>query len=95
MLSQTAEYALRAVLFLADRPNGQPVRVEEIGGVLGMPSAYLSKILNTLVRARILTSLRGRHGGVRVDLLAEYVIQDNRFGNAVVGGLGITVPVER
>lgn len=71
MLSQTAEYALRAVLYLADRPNGQPVRVEEIGGVLGMPSPYLSKILNTLARARILTSLRGRHGGFQLAVAPE------------------------
>ncbi len=71
MLSQTAEYALRAVLYLADRSNGQPVRVDEIGGVLGMPAAYLSKILNTLVRARILSSLRGRHGGFQLAVAPE------------------------
>jgi len=36
----------------------------------------------------------GPHADVRVDLLAEYVVQHNRFGNAFVGGLGVTVPVE-
>jgi hypothetical protein len=42
-----------------------------------------------------LLGLRGREGGVRIDLVAEYAIQNNRFGNAVVGGLGVTVPVEQ
>ncbi len=42
-----------------------------------------------------LLGLRGPQGGVRVDLLAEYVIQNNRFGDAVIGGLGVTVPVAR
>jgi Rrf2 family protein len=69
VLSQTAEYALRAVLYLADR--NEPVRVEEIGAVLGIPASYLSKTLNTLVRARILTSLRGRHGGFQLAVAPE------------------------
>jgi hypothetical protein len=42
-----------------------------------------------------LLGVRGPQGDVRVDLLAEYVIQNNRYGNAVVGGLGVTVPVAR
>lgn len=71
MLSQTAEYALRAVIYLADRPNGQPVRVDEIGDVLGIPPSYLSKTLNTLARARILNSLRGRHGGFQLAVAPE------------------------
>lgn len=63
MLSQTAEYALRAVLFLAERHEPGPVRVEEMAAALGIPANYLSKTLATLVRARVLTSLRGPHGG--------------------------------
>lgn len=69
MLSQTAEYALRAVLYLADRP--EPVRVEEVGAVLGIPPSYLSKTLNILVRARVLKSLRGRHGGFQLAVAPE------------------------
>jgi len=71
MLSQTAEYALRAVLYLANRDDGQPVRVDEIGAALGIPANYLSKTLNTLVRARVLASLRGPHGGFRLAVAAE------------------------
>jgi hypothetical protein len=33
--------------------------------------------------------------GVRVDFTAEYVVQHNRYGNAFVGGLGLTVPVNQ
>jgi Rrf2 family protein len=71
MLSQTAEYALRAVLYLANRARGGPVRVDEIGSALGIPANYLSKTLNTLVRARVLSSLRGPHGGFRLAVAAE------------------------
>lgn len=71
MLSQTAEYALRAVLFLAERQDQGPVRVDQIAAALGIPANYLSKTLNTLVRARVLTSLRGPHGGFRLAVAAE------------------------
>jgi Rrf2 family protein len=71
MLSQTAEYALRAVLYLAEQPHGRPVRVDEIGDALGIPANYLSKTLATLVRLRILASLRGPHGGFRLAVAPE------------------------
>lgn len=69
MLSQTAEYALRAVLYLADK--GEPVGADEISAVLGIPSAYLAKTLHALVRARVLRSLRGRHGGFLLAVAPE------------------------
>jgi len=71
MLSQTAEYALRAVLYLAEQPHGRPVRVDEIGDALGIPANYLSKTLATLVRLRVLASLRGPHGGFRLAVAPE------------------------
>lgn len=70
MLTQTAEYALRAVLYLAAHPN-RPVRVEEMSDALGISSSYLSKTLQTLARGRVLNSLRGRHGGFQLAVAAE------------------------
>ena len=62
MLSRTAEYALRAVLFLADR--GEPTNVELIAERLDVPRNYLSKILHRLAREGVLSSTRGQ-GGVK------------------------------
>ena len=74
MLSQTAEYALRAVLYVADHATGRPVRVAEMADALGIPRNYLSKILHQLAHNGVLVSLRGRAGGfqlgVRPDRLA-------------------------
>lgn len=64
MLSRTAEYALRAVLFLTDR--GEPTNVELIAERLGVPRNYLSKILHRLAREGVLTSTRGQGGGFRL-----------------------------
>ena len=64
MLSRTAEYALRAVLFLAD--SGEPANVERIAERLRVPRNYLSKTLHGLAREGVLASTRGQRGGFRL-----------------------------
>jgi Rrf2 family iron-sulfur cluster assembly transcriptional regulator len=68
MLSQTAEYALRAVFYLAEHGGAdpQPTRADEIAGNLGIPANYLSKTLQSLVKQRVLHSVRGPRGGFRL-----------------------------
>ena len=66
MLSQTAEYALRAVLHLAQYSGQRPVRVGEMATQLRIPHNYLSKILHQLARAGVLLSLRGKAGGFQL-----------------------------
>ena len=63
MLSQTVEYALRAVVYLANRP-GESARTSEIAELTKVPPAYLSKVLQALSREEIVTSRRGIGGGV-------------------------------
>lgn len=66
MLSQTAEYALRAVLTIAAEPSGAAVGASRIATVLRIPSNYLSKTLHQLARAKVLESTRGKLGGFRL-----------------------------
>ncbi len=73
MLSQSAEYALRAVFYLAEHGDGEPVRVNDVAEALDMPRNYLSKLLHVLVRAGVLASMRGPHGGFRLALPPENV----------------------
>ena len=61
MLSQTAEYAMRAVVHLA-RQEG-PCTVENIAKATKIPISYLAKIMQQLSRAGMATSQRGLHGG--------------------------------
>ena len=63
MLSQTAEYALRTVLFIAGHADEGPARAEEMAASLRIPRTYLSKTLHRLAQAGVLTSTRGRGGG--------------------------------
>jgi len=63
VLSTTADHALRAVLYLAQRPRGEVASAIEIADAIGAPRNYLSKTLHTLTRAGVTTSLPGRGGG--------------------------------
>ena len=66
ILSQTAVYALRACLTLADSQDDGPVTVDEIFTRLSVPRNYLSKILHALAREDILSSTRGPGGGFQL-----------------------------
>jgi Rrf2 family protein len=63
MLSQTSEYALRAVLVLAGRYGIGSMSADEIADATGAPRNYLAKTLNQLVKEGILSSSRGPLGG--------------------------------
>ncbi len=63
MLSQTVEYALRAVVHLANvAPD--PATTDQIAKITRVPKAYLSKVLQSLVRGGIVHSQRGLGGGM-------------------------------
>lgn len=66
MLSGTAEYAVRATLYIAQNDRTQLVQVDRIAEALGVPRNYLSKILHSLAKQGILDSTRGPHGGFRL-----------------------------
>lgn len=63
MFSQTVEYALRAVIHLADRaPHAQTTA--QIAEVTKVPQAYLSKVLQGLRQAGLVHAQRGIGGGI-------------------------------
>lgn len=62
MISQTAEYALRAIVYLAMN-TGNAFTTQQISLQTKVPPAYLSKVLQSLVRARLVQSQRGLGGG--------------------------------
>lgn len=63
MLSNTADYAIRAILVLARHYGGRPVHAEEIAAATGAPRNYLAKTLNALAKAHVVRSTRGPQGG--------------------------------
>ena len=62
MISQTLEYALRAVVTLAQN-QGKACTSQRISELTKVPAPYLSKLMQLLVRGGLVQSQRGLHGG--------------------------------
>ncbi|WP_221090762.1 Rrf2 family transcriptional regulator [Deinococcus aquaedulcis] len=66
MFSQTAEYALRAAVTLAQQPE-RPFTAAELAHQTGVPSPHLLKVMGQLARAGVVRALRGKREGYRLD----------------------------
>jgi Rrf2 family protein len=73
MLTQTTDYALRALIYLAHDPDDAYHQTRDLARALNVPSNYLGKILQLLGHARIVESQRGMNGGFRIARLPEQV----------------------
>lgn len=72
MISQTTEYALRAVVYLAENQSGGQT-TEQIAKFTQIPAAYLSKVLQQLTRASLVQSQRGLRGGFTLKRAPEKI----------------------
>lgn len=64
MLSHTSKYAIRALIFLELYSNPEKkVGIREISEKLEIPSPFLGKILQVLVKHKFLNSTKGPNGG--------------------------------
>lgn len=70
MISRTAEYALRAIVCLADQ-KGNALTTQQIAEFTRVPAGYLSKVLQALGRAELVVSQRGLHGGFSLGAAPE------------------------
>ena len=72
MLSQTVEYALRAMVSLG-MGETRAQTAQEIAKASRVPLDYLSKILSSLARAGLVTAQRGRGGGFTATRSADEI----------------------
>ncbi|MFQ6616344.1 MAG: RrF2 family transcriptional regulator [Fidelibacterota bacterium] len=66
LFSKSVEYAIQAMIYLTRKESDRPVMIREIAESYGIPQQFLSKIVQTLVKHRILRAVRGRKGGVNL-----------------------------
>ena len=62
MLSQTVEYSLRAIVWLASHAD-DPQTNQQIAEATLVPAGYLAKVMQALGRGGLVTAQRGKHGG--------------------------------
>jgi Rrf2 family protein len=64
MLSNTCKYALRALIYLGkNSEQDHRIGIKKISEDLGLSSPFLGKILQNLVKQKLLVSTKGPNGG--------------------------------
>lgn len=68
MFSKTCEYAIKTMVFIKTmEPKGIHIGLKLIAQTIDSPQAFTAKILQRLVRADLLQSIRGPHGGFKIN----------------------------
>jgi len=73
MLTRRAKYGLMALVYLAERPTGQPVLIEDLSRDERIPQKYLERILLDMKRRGFLQSRKGRGGGYMLNKPASEI----------------------
>jgi len=67
MLSNTCKYALRALIYLGKYSEGNKrIGIKKISEELSLSSPFLGKILQNLVKQKLLVSTKGPNGGFAI-----------------------------
>jgi Rrf2 family protein len=65
-LTRAADYAIRVMVCLAAQPAGSRVLLPVLAEATDAPGSFLSKVLQALSRARLISSRRGQSGGFAI-----------------------------
>lgn len=72
-ITKQADYALRAMYFLAHLPPNQRAATSQIADEQGIPPSFLAKIISQLSIAGLIHTSRGARGGVSLAVSPEKV----------------------
>lgn len=64
-LTQFSDYSLRILIYLGLRPDALAT-IEEIATAYGISESHLTKVAHRLGQLGIIVTVRGRHGGMRL-----------------------------
>lgn len=99
MFSKACEYGIKASIYIAlNSYDGKRVSLKEIAKEVNSPEAFTAKILQDLVRHKIINSVKGAYGGFEIDKENIASIKLAQIVNAIDGdgiyhgcGLGLDV----
>jgi len=66
LYSKSAEYAIQAMIYLAEKNTSEPIMISKIAKEYNIPYQFLAKIMQILVKQRLVVATRGRKGGVNL-----------------------------
>ena len=71
LISTKGRYALRVMIDLAEHRSGEFISLKEIAQRQEISEKYLESIIRTLVKAKVVESLRGKGGGYQLTKAPE------------------------
>jgi Rrf2 family protein len=72
-ITRQADYAIRAMLYLANLQPGERAATSQIAENKKIPSSFLAKIISQLSIAGLIHTSRGAHGGVTLARLPDQI----------------------
>jgi Rrf2 family protein len=72
-ITKQADYALRAMLYLAQLPTNERAATSRIAEEQAIPPSFLAKIISQLSIAGLIHTSRGAHGGVSLAVSPEKI----------------------
>lgn len=86
MFSKACEYGIRAAIFIAQKSlSGERTSLKSIAAEVASPEAFTAKILQQLVKAKIINSVKGPNGGFEIDKEEIDTIKLSEVVNAIDG----------
>lgn len=73
LYSKSAEYAIQAMIYLAENEGKGLAVVKSIAEAHNIPEHFLAKLVQTLTRNRLIRSYRGRTGGIELARPADKI----------------------
>lgn len=95
MFSKACEYGIKAIIFIATESlQDERVKMGDIIKKVDSPEAFTAKILSTLVKAGIVESLKGPHGGFQIsqNRMKQIMLSEVVFildGDSIYKGCGL------
>jgi len=77
LVSKNSDYAIRALMALAQKPGRGFVSSSALAGADGIPLRFLRRILRDLLRAKMIEAKEGVRGGVRLARRPEKITVAN------------------
>ena len=89
LYSKSSEYAIQTIVYLAEVQSKKPVLTTHIANDYNIHYQFLAKIVQTLVKHRLVKAPRGRTGGLNL-----YQAASNIYLNQIVDAIDWPPPIK-
>ncbi|MBY5921460.1 nitric oxide-sensing transcriptional repressor NsrR [Ferrimonas balearica] len=73
-LTSFSDFAFRALIYLGTLPPGELTSISKVTEVYGVSRNHMVKVINKLGHAGFVTTVRGKHGGIRLAKSPDEVV---------------------